>query len=424
MSSFDHAEPRVTEAPSVSSETDVARITHSVNRQLLRMKEGSLFNRAEVQALWEQLKRLPVGEVDIHAAQWVKNLALGTTLESTPRFGLRYSNGTLEYCQIVDHLSIDELNSRDLIGRLFDERLFRETLASVDDPKLMSPHCGLADVVPPTSLEDLILLEHEKQRVTRFDSRYGPLVTTTYAELDGDTWAPNIDSILGVKWLIAQMEQKTHPILTTAEVGCGSGLHSTALLRVRDALGKKHAWSSESQQRVHTITDISSRAVNAGLRNCTPYLNGTRLDWFLGKGVSRLNEGGRLDLGICNPPYLPHHEGRDSVDRYSGTGLIRELFEYLPHILNRENPEAAFYMHASSLTERDLRTYEQQYPHVRLRQVSEAEHVPLRIYSVKSEPAWIDHLSQYGLVDYTGQGTAPLAQLYWHDISLWELTLR
>jgi hypothetical protein len=222
--------------------------------------------------------------------------------------------------------------------------------------------------------------------------------------VDGKAWSTNIDTVYFSDWLVA-CGALNERVKVAAEVGCGAGGISQTVLAKCANLER------------HIYTDIDPNAINCARRNLAPLVNGRDVSWLIGKGVRGIVEPGTLDLLVTNPPYIPTPSGDGDKDHYSGTKLIRRLFEDGIHLLNPDNPDAAIYVQMSSVTMPDFRRYCKEHTEVAVSLVSKPVRVPLRISGLLEEPEVLEFVMEQGGLEYI-EGD-PLG--YYHDIMAYRL---
>lgn len=381
-----HDQPTTPAEDFESARLNAAPMTRErITAELDAVARGELRSKNQIVELYNQL-----GNVDTHHRALSERLGLGhlveeRPLEFTPTLLIQIDPDLrwLKYGEITEDISVQDLNPRNQSGRLFAKDLHFKHLITVPNPTLISP--SLNALVKNGSLAD----GDRVMQMIRLNDRLtflGDIPATWNGTLEPKVWSTNIDTVNFVKWL--RLEGVfNHEIHRSAEIGVGIGGISQALLHDNPAI--EH----------HVITDISAEALNATIRNLRPYISEDRLTWYLGKGVRTLDHQGSYDLIITNPPYIPHPEGHDAVDPYRGTGLIRELFERAPFLLNRDNPNAAIYIQLSNLSMNDLARYQKEFPDIEVTAVGQETEVPLKIWGVSREEAWIEFLKSQGLID-------------------------
>jgi hypothetical protein len=385
-----------------------APLHYDLNSELEAIERGDLRSSTQIRKIYQML-----AHAEDHQRAAAERLGLGllvdgSPLKKTPELGLRVSEdlSTLQYFEVTEELSPEELNPTDREGRLFSADLGMELLMTVSNPHLLSPNTSYLKDVPLEMQDRIIQLAQSNQRLTYF----GNIPTTWIAQTDNNAWSPNIDTVCFIKWL-RDAGAFAGEISRSAEIGVGTGLISQALL------------SDNSDITRHLITDISPWAINASRRNILPFVASSQLDWYFGKGISGFQGEGPFDLIITNPPYIPHPDGESDVDHYRGTGLIKELFEIGPSILNRNNPKAAIYFQCSSLTLADIERYKKQFPDVELSQVAGPKRVPLRVWGMERNAQWLEFLKSNGMIEDAGLAQSTGIR-YYHDIYAFKITAK
>ena len=376
--------------------------------ELAAIERGDLRSSAQIRRIYHALS-----EADDHQRATAERLGLGLLVEGiplkkTPCLGIRVASdlSKLEYFKITEELSPKDLNPSDSAGRMFSPEFGMELLMTVSNPHLLSPNTSYLKDVSLEMQNRIHLLAQPNERLTFF----GDIPTTWVAQTDNNAWSPNIDTVTFIKWL-RDVGAFKGPIEKSAEIGVGTGLISQALL------------SDNSDIARHLITDISPWAINASRRNLLPFVGSSDLDWYFGKGIKGFLAEGPFDLIITNPPYIPHPDGESDVDHYRGTGLIKELFQVGPSVLNPHNPDAAIYFQCSNLTLGDIARYQEEFLDTELTQVAGPKRVPLRVWGMDEDHEWLEFLKSRGLIE-----DSELAQStglrYYHDIYAFKITAK
>ncbi len=371
--------------------------------ELQAISHGELRSQQQITALYENLDTADSSLRAISERLGLGLLVKGAALEATPSLVIQIDPDLkwLRYGELKEDISVADLNPRDKNGRLFqkDRALHVEWLVTVPNPTLISP--SLSALVHNGTLaqgDRVIQMIGFNERLTLL----GDLPATWNGALDRKVWSTNIDTVNFIKWLRDAGIFKQN-IKRSAEIGVGIGGISQALL------------ADNPNIDAHVISDISPQALNATIRNLRPFISSEKLTWYLGKGVRAFDHQGEYDAIFTNPPYIPHPEGHEAVDPYRGTGLIRELFERAPFLLNPANPDAAIYIQLSNLSLNDLARYQKEFPNIEVTPLGGPVTVPLKIWGVSREDAWIEYLKSQGL-----KARPDLAEktglAYYHDI--------
>lgn len=271
-----------------------------------------------------------------------------------------------------------------------------ELLAAIPDPRLLFSATAIRRAARCGTDESIVQLFTLGKRLSRFRG-----VTVTWDQsVDRRVWTTNIDTV----FLLDQvLERDLRPVRRALEVGVGGGGIAKTLVAHLPGLHEMVG------------TDISPFALACARRNVDPVLRGDQgLELYLGKGIRGLK--GCFDLVVVNPPYIPSPKGDDPGDPYAGTGLLRELLELGPELLNPANPDAALYLQVSSVSQRDLARYPRS---GRVETLPASLDVPLKILKVQTEPAWVRFLvEEHGLERRDDDSGFE----YWHTLSVLRVT--
>lgn len=109
-----------------------------------------------------------------------------------------------------------------------------------------------------------------------------------------------------VEWIASQHDGQQKVI----DIGTGSGAIAVALA------SRQPAWQV-------TATDVSPQALEIALRN--GQRNGVEVDFRL-SDILQETPGGRFDIAVSNPPYIPERERRRMADHVTGHEPSLALF--------------------------------------------------------------------------------------------------
>jgi hypothetical protein len=276
-----------------------------------------------------------------------------------------------------------------------------ELLGTVEDARLVTPRVFILSQWPnKLGAERVLDLIGDQSRLTYHNG----LPITWDKNVDGKAWSTNIDTVYFSDWL-RECGALNESVKVSAEVGCGAGGISQAVL------------ANCPNIRKHIYTDIDPNAINCARRNLAPLVGDAEVSWQIGKGIKGLVEPGTLDILVTNPPYIPTPSGDGDKDHYSGTKLIKRLFEDGMQLLNPNNPDAAIYVQMSSVTLPDFERYRAEHPEVEVTPISTPVRVPLRISGLLREPEVLDFVKKQGGLEFV-EGD-PLG--YYHEIMAFRL---
>lgn len=327
---------------------------------------------------------------------------LGSTLNEQLRLFLDVEDDLrwLRIYKLERQLTHEQLN-----GRLEIDPEETTFLVEIPDPTLMFSSNAVHRHAGNSLAESIIQLFIYGRRITRYR---GVAVSWDQA-VDRNVWTTNIDTVYFLKQLFRDELFARRDVRRAIEVGVGGS-----------AISKSLALKTAGLEEL-TVTDINPYALLCAKRNIQPFLGpDTKLNLYLGKGIRAIHE--RVDLLVVNPPYIPTIKEPDTEDPYRGTGLIKEVLEIGPNLLNPDNPDACIYMGMSSLAGGDLSRYLESATGIYVRRVGEPLRVPLKILNVNENREWIDFLAaECGLI----RSLELLEQTgfeLWHELSVLKIT--
>jgi hypothetical protein len=383
-----------------------------IQSELNALQQGELRGERQIKALFELLPEATTSQIAQAERLQLGLLAQGRPLSQLPSLGIDIhtefdGSKTISYLEVI-HPAVsftqEELNPTSKNSPLFSGGVEMELLGTVEDARLVTPRFsfmrGWDDQYAIERVSDLI---GEQSRITYHNG----LPITWDKNVDGKAWSTNIDTVYFSDWLRA-CGALNDTVKVSAEVGCGAGGISQTVLANCPNLEK------------HVYTDIDPNAINCARRNLAPLVDMADVSWLIGKGVSGIVEPGTLDILVTNPPYIPTPSGDGDKDHYSGTKLIKRLFEDGIRLLNPNNPDAAIYVQMSSVTLPDFNRYRAEHPDVEVTCICTPVRVPLRISGLLREPEVLDFVTtQGGLEVVPGD-----AFKYYHEIMAFRLKPR
>ena len=274
-------------------------------------------------------------------------------------------------------------------GRVYDYPLSeRRFVAAIDGPVLCTDYFEIAQlgVDDPVLRDTVMALYGSAFRTTIYDG------TALHFEQDRfpGVWGPSIDTLFFCRGL-ARLDLTQ--VRTVAEIGTGSGFITKWLLQNCETVTEA------------TMVDFNPRAIEAARESVTD----DRARFHVGDGLAFLRDR-RVDLVMCNPPYIPRPKSIDD-NAYEGVGLLVSLIEGMADYLN---PGGRLVLNLSSLAD-DIALAAIERVGANCRKVDELD-VPLKVYNVLNNPAWRDFLVQHkGLEAHRRDGYD-----YWHTIQLFE----
>jgi hypothetical protein len=399
-------------ANSVSHGCSLSPVQTFIDSELEALQNGELRSEKQVKALFGLLHEGTTGQIALAERLQIGLLAEGNPLQKLPSLGISIEakeNGTkcISYHEVLpsqEPLTREELNPISKTSPLFQRALEMNLLGTVEDARLVTPRVFILSQWPNKFAAERVLdLLGDQSRLTYHNG----IPVTWDKNIDGKAWSTNIDTVYFSDWL-REVGALNDTVRVSAEIGCGAGGISQAVLANCPHLIK------------HIYTDIDPNAVNCARRNLLPLKGEAEVSWFIGKGITGLVEPGTLDLLVTNPPYIPTPTGDGDKDHYSGTKLIKRLFEDGIPLLNPKNAEAAIYVQMSSVTLPDFSRYQAEHPEVEVTPICSPVRVPLRISGLLREPEVLDFVKKQGGLEFV-EGDA---LGYYHEIMAFRLRPR
>ena len=399
-------------ANSVSHGCSLSPVQTFIDSELEALQNGELRSEKQVKALFGLLHEGTTGQIALAERLQIGLLAEGNPLQKLPSLGISIEakeNGTkcISYYEVLpsqEPLTREELNPTSKTSLLFQRAVEMNLLGTVEDARLVTPRVFILSQWPNKFAAERVLdLLGDQSRLTYHNG----IPVTWDKNIDGKAWSTNIDTVYFSDWL-REVGALNDRVRVSAEIGCGAGGISQAVLANCSHLIK------------HIYTDIDPNAVNCARRNLLPLKGEAEVSWFIGKGITGLVEPGTLDLLVTNPPYIPTPTGDGDKDHYSGTKLIKRLFEDGIPLLNPKNAEAAIYAQMSSVTLPDFSRYQAEHPEVEVTPICSPVRVPLRISGLLREPEVLDFVKKQGGLEFV-EGDA---LGYYHEIMAFRLRPR
>lgn len=380
-----------------------------IQSELDALRHGELRGEPQVQALFELLPEATASQIALAEQLQLGLLAQGRPLTTLPSLGIDIKNQpdgskTISYYEVIHPpvaFTSEDLNPTSKDSPLLRREVPMELLGTVEDARLVTPRVFILSQWPnKLGAERVLDLIGDQSRLTYHNG----LPITWDKNVDGKAWSTNIDTVYFSDWL-RECGALNESVKVSAEVGCGAGGISQAVL------------ANCPNIRKHIYTDIDPNAINCARRNLAPLVGDAEVSWRIGKGIKGIVEPGTLDILVTNPPYIPTPSGDGDKDHYSGTKLIKRLFEDGMQLLNPNNPDAAIYVQMSSVTLPDFERYRAEHPEVEVTPISTPVRVPLRISGLLREPEVLDFVKKQGGLEFV-EGD-PLG--YYHEIMAFRL---
>ena len=401
--------PHVSNPTLVAEETSLSPVQAQIQSELAALQKGELRDEGDIKALFKLLPDATASQIAAAERLQLALLAEGRSLTQLPSLGIDIKSQcdgskTISYFEVI-HPSIpftqEQLNPTSKDSPLFRREVPMELLGSVQDARLVTPRVSvLSKWANQLGAERVLDLIGDQSRLTYHNG----LPITWDKNIDGRAWSTNIDTVCFSDWLRA-CGALNDTVKVSAEVGCGAGGISQAVLANCPNLTR------------HVYTDIDPNAINCARRNLAPLAGKAEVSWRIGKGIRGIVEPGTLDILVTNPPYIPTPTGDGDKDHYSGTKLIKRLFEDGIGLLNPNNPEAAIYVQMSSVTLPDFERYRAEHPEVEVTPICTPVRVPLRISGLLREPDVLEFVTEQGGLEVVEND--PLR--YYHEIMAFRL---
>lgn len=401
--------PHVSNPTLAAEETSLSPVQAQLQVELAALQKGELRDEGDIKALFKLLPDATASQIAAAERLQLALLAEGRPLTQLPSLGIDINtqadgSKTISYFEVI-HPSIpftqDQLNPTSKDSPLFRREVPMELLGSVQDARLVTPRVSvLSKWANQLGAERVLDLIGDQSRLTYHNG----LPITWDKNIDGRAWSTNIDTVCFSDWLRA-CGALNDTVKVSAEVGCGAGGISQAVLANCPNLTR------------HVYTDIDPNAINCARRNLAPLAGEAEVSWRIGKGIRGIVEPGTLDILVTNPPYIPTPTGDGDKDHYSGTKLIKRLFEDGIGLLNPNNPEAAIYVQMSSVTLPDFEVYRAEHPEVEVTPICTPVRVPLRISGLLREPDVLEFVTKQGGLEVVAND--PLR--YYHEIMAFRL---
>jgi hypothetical protein len=394
------------------TKNDVSVVQNLIEHELTAIERGEIRSESQIRTLFSLLPDASREQIARAERLQLAVLVEGRALTEMPVLGIEITtqpdgSKNIAYYENrrSERFSDEDLNPSSTNSRLFSPKtLPRHFLGSIEDARLITPtHTALrswSNVVNAERANDLV---RDGSRLTYFNG----IPATWDKNVDHKAWSTNIDTVCFSDWL------KSAGVLNSSvrhslEVGSGIGGISQVILT-----------SCQNLER-HVYTDIDPNAINATRRNLRPLVGNREVAWFIGKGVEGLAPPGGFDLIVGNPPYIPHPDGDGDIDHYSGTKLIKRLFEDGIKALNPNNPNACICIQISSVTLPDFERYQREHPGVEVSLLCKPVRVPLKILGLLRDERVLHFLKEQGKLEYCPND--PLQ--YYHEIMAYKLTPR
>ncbi len=401
--------PQLSNAPLSAEPPSPFQVQDFIQSELGALQRGDLRDERQIKALFDLLPEGTASQIATAERLQLALLAQGRPITRLPSLGIDIeskSDGskTISYFEVIHPstpFAIEQLNPTCKDSPLFRREVPMELLGTVRDARLVTPRVSvLSQWKNQLGAERVLDLIGDQSRLTYHNG----LPITWDKNVDGKAWSTNIDTVYFSDWL-RECGALNDSVKVSAEIGCGAGGISQAVL------------ANCPNLETHVYTDIDPNAINCARRNIMPLAGDTEVSWRIGKGIKGIVDQGTLDLLVTNPPYIPTPSGDGDKDHYSGTKLIKRLFEDGVHLLNPNNPDAAIYVQMSSVTLPDFERYRAEHPGFEVTRISTPVRVPLRISGLLREPEVLDFVTKQGGLEVVEN--EPLR--YYHEIMAFRL---
>ena len=303
-----------------------------------------------------------------------------------------YANGD----ELAMVMGFDREDKKRVVGYPLDREVY---VHSFDSPILMTDNYRISQL-NPTLRDTLFALYESRPRIVEYDG-----VSTVWNQEHANVWCPSIDTLLFAKVLRKIFVENYCENLTVdidinnikraIEIGCGSGFLSKYLL-------------AKSNLESLIINDISYDAVKCAMDN----IRDRRASFVSSDGLDLLRYeteispmSKKLDLIICNPPYVPRP---DSIGGNPYEGI--ELLSHLVHNGQRYLNKGGIIITNISSLAWDLVFHEM--PDMKMNMI-EVMNVPLKVNNILNNERWLDYLRKLGLKKECNNGYE-----YWQEINI------
>jgi release factor glutamine methyltransferase len=263
-----------------------------------------------------------------------------------------------------------------------------EFILSFDAPVLMQDNYRIG-MLEPILRDTTIGLFDTRKRIISFDG-----VSIDFNQNDyTSVWGPSIDTMLMCKSL-KRIENEITDARNCAEIGSASAFLAKYILEKNNI---DNMWAVD-------INTEAKRYVNENIKN-------DRMHAVVSDGLDFLS-GKKLDIVVCNPPYIPRPVGVED-NAFQGMKLLRGLINNANEYLN---DEGKLILNISSLCEKDAYNL--------LREnglncsVIDKMVVPLKVTSVLNNAEWMQYLSK------TMKKQLRDGYDYWQTLSIYKITTR
>lgn len=215
---------------------------------------------------------------------------------------------------------------------------------------------------------------------------------------EGKVFGPTIDTVILSEMLVQKvLHKRPNEIRTALEVGSGNGLLSAVLIKNNTALRELFAF------------DLDFSSVACTHKNCQLAKSTSRsqvTSWFINGPFHSAILQARVDLCICNPPYIPVPAREAILDRFSdnrratgGTDLMELLVSSVDSMLS---PTGALLLITSNLS---LDRVKKQIPHNYTCEelLTGGLKVIFDVDAVVTDSEWLEFLiKEHGLISENG----------------------
>ncbi|MBI5065491.1 methyltransferase [Candidatus Woesearchaeota archaeon] len=251
---------------------------------------------------------------------------------------------------------------------------FKNPLLVTDSYKISQLNPTLRDTVFALFSYPLKITEYENTSL-EFEQQNYPGV-----------WGPSIDTLLFCK---ALKKLNSNNFKTAIEMGCGSGFISKYLI-------------NNSKIKRMDLADLNKYAIKCAKNN----IKNKKAKFHVGDALKFLKNK-KYDLILCNPPYIPRPKSIDD-NPYEGIYLLNYLITKAKNNLTKNG---VIITNISSLCEHLVKPLAKE-NNVKIT-ILESLEVPLKVYNVLNNPAWMKYLLKRGLKKQLKQGYE-----YWQKINI------
>jgi len=280
---------------------------------------------------------------------------------------LIYVDEDLNYIDFI-LLKLSEENFQKIISELEEEKIEKRMLCRVNKPKLLWDPLYLKS----SPYYNLIRSLFGKNTIIKY--------LNVYILWNGRVWPPSIDSLLLAKILKEQSYFKK-PMKSIIDMGCGTGFLGILLAKNNVFIHKIYAIDISEES-------LLSTTLNAQINK----IDSKKLKIIRSDSFSNVPKNIKVDLIVCNPPYIPIFSGKNKNYRFasfSGTKLLEDIIRYSGYFTK----EIVFLYSSVSLHVVNNVNSEVK---IKKREILLRKELPFRVPLVLRDSDWVNYLVKMG----------------------------